>query len=218
MNRWLAIQLATNKFCGCFAQIRKLNQSGLTEKDKKLYKELYKSSFPFEHCWNELRDQPKWRKKYNLKKQKTNKAVTPDICSPIMNSINLDNNDASNDNYVDLERPLGRKAEKDRLNKKKSKDRGNDQRGSPIMILLEELKEDKNKMSEKKIEMYERSYLQEQKKIDNEKERIQNEKEKMQMEQLKKEERIMSTDTSGILPLQAEYIHHRQMEILRKRI
>ncbi|CAL5346918.1 unnamed protein product [Camellia sinensis] len=45
------------------------------------------------------------------------------------------------------------------------------------MILLEELKEDKSKMSEKKIEMYERSYLQEQKKIDNEKERIQNEKE-----------------------------------------
>ena len=34
MNRWSAIQLATNKFCGCFAQIERLNQSGLTEEDK----------------------------------------------------------------------------------------------------------------------------------------------------------------------------------------
>ena len=34
MNRWLAIQLATNKFCGCFAHIERLNQSGLTEKNK----------------------------------------------------------------------------------------------------------------------------------------------------------------------------------------
>ncbi|KAL7262731.1 hypothetical protein ACSBR1_000986 [Camellia fascicularis] len=50
MNRWLAIQLATNKFCGIIS-IRDM---------KKLYKELYKLSFPFEHCWHELRDQPKW--------------------------------------------------------------------------------------------------------------------------------------------------------------
>ncbi|XP_028072772.1 glutathione S-transferase T3-like [Camellia sinensis] len=65
MNRWSAIQLAMNKFSGCFAQIQRLNQSGKTEKDKildakKLYKELYKSSFPFEHCRHELRDQQKW--------------------------------------------------------------------------------------------------------------------------------------------------------------
>ncbi|KAL7238906.1 hypothetical protein ACSBR2_004911 [Camellia fascicularis] len=64
MNRWSAIQLVANKFSGCFAQIQRLNQSGKTEKDKihdakKLYKKLYKSSFPFEHCWHELRDQPK---------------------------------------------------------------------------------------------------------------------------------------------------------------
>ena len=34
MNRWSTIQLATNKFCYCFDQIERLNQSGLTEKDK----------------------------------------------------------------------------------------------------------------------------------------------------------------------------------------
>ena len=34
MNRWSTIQLATNKFYGCFYQIERLNQSGLIEKDK----------------------------------------------------------------------------------------------------------------------------------------------------------------------------------------
>lgn len=36
MNRWSTIQLATNKFCGCFAQIMRKNQSGTIEKDKAL--------------------------------------------------------------------------------------------------------------------------------------------------------------------------------------
>ena len=34
LNRWSIIQLAINKFCGCFDQIERWNQSGLTEKDK----------------------------------------------------------------------------------------------------------------------------------------------------------------------------------------
>ncbi|XP_028054603.1 glutathione S-transferase T3-like [Camellia sinensis] len=230
MNRWSAIQLATNKFSGCFAQIQRLNQSGKTEKDKildakKLYKELYKSSFPFEHCWHELRDQPKWREEYSMKKQKPKKVATPGVCSPSApDSINLEDNDVSHNDNVDLERPPGRKAEKEHLNKRKNKDRGNEG-GSHILILLEDLKEDRKKMNDKKIEMYERSYLQEQEKIDNEKKRTQteqekvdNEKEKIRMEQLKEEERIMSIDTSGLPSLQAEYLHRRQMEILQKKI
>ncbi|KAI7981769.1 NADPH-dependent thioredoxin reductase 3 [Camellia lanceoleosa] len=175
---------------------------------KKLYKELYKSSFPFEHCWHELRDQPKWREEYSMKKQKPKKVVTPGVCSPTrVDSINLEDNDVSHNDNVGLERPPGRKAEKERLNKRKNKDRGNE-RGSTILILLEDLKEDRKKMNDKKIEIYERSYLQEQEKIDNEKKRTQteqekvdNEKEKIRMEQLKEEERIMSIDTSGLPPL-----------------
>ncbi|XP_028091236.1 glutathione S-transferase T2-like [Camellia sinensis] len=230
MNRWSAIQLATNRFNGCFAQIQRLNQSGKTEKEKiddakKLYKELYKSSFSFEHCWHELRDQPKWREEYSMKKQKTKKVATPSVCCPCTpGTINLEDNDASHNDNVDLERPPGRKTEKERLNKRKNKDRGNEG-GSPILILLEDLKEDRKKMNDKKIEIYERSYLQEQEKIDNEKKRTQteqekvdNEKEKMRIEQLKEEERIMSIDTSGLPPLQAKYVHCRQMEILQKTI
>ncbi|CAL5346428.1 unnamed protein product [Camellia sinensis] len=230
MNRWSAIQLAMNRFNGCFAQIQRLNQSGKTEKEKiddakKLYKELYKSSFSFEHCWHELRDQPKWREEYSMKKQKTKKVATPGVYCPFTpGTINLEDNDASHNDNVDLERPPGRKTEKERLNKRKNKDRGNEG-GSPILILLEDLKEDRKKMNDKKIEIYERSYLQEQEKIDNEKKRTQteqekvnNEKEKMRMEQLKEEERIMSIDTSGLPPLQANYVHCHQMEILQKTI
>ncbi|CAL5382050.1 unnamed protein product [Camellia sinensis] len=161
----------------------------------------------------------KWREEYSMKKQKPKTVATPGICSPCTpDSINLGNKDALCNDYEDLERPPGRKAEKDHLNKRKSKDHGNDGGGLPIVILLEEVKEEKRKMNDKKIEMYERSYLQEQEKIDNEKERIVNEKEKTGMEQLKEEERIMSLDKSVMNPLQAEYIHHCQMEILQKKI
>ena len=34
MNRWSTIQLVTNKFCGCYAQIESRNQSGVIEQDK----------------------------------------------------------------------------------------------------------------------------------------------------------------------------------------
>lgn len=38
MNRWSMIQLATNKFCGCFSQVERLNRSGSIENDKVLLK------------------------------------------------------------------------------------------------------------------------------------------------------------------------------------
>jgi hypothetical protein len=34
MHRWSTIQLKTNKFCGCLAQIERRNESGLNEQDK----------------------------------------------------------------------------------------------------------------------------------------------------------------------------------------
>ena len=36
MHRWLTIQLKTNKFCGCLAQVERRNESGLNEQDKLL--------------------------------------------------------------------------------------------------------------------------------------------------------------------------------------
>ncbi|XP_028054596.1 glutathione S-transferase T3-like [Camellia sinensis] len=190
MNRWSAIQLATNKFSGCFAQIQRLNQSGKTDKDKildakKLYKELYKSSFPFERCWHELRDQPKWREEYSMKKQKPKKVATPGVCSPSApDSINLEDHDVSHNDNEDRKKMNDKKIEMyERL------------------YLQEQEKIDNEK-----------------KRTQTEQEKVDNEKEKIRMEQLKEEERIMSIDTSGLPSLQAEYLHRRQMEILQKKI
>ncbi|KAL7202824.1 hypothetical protein ACSBR1_034318 [Camellia fascicularis] len=80
-----------------------------------------------------------------MKKQITKKVATPGVFSPCTpDSINLEDNDTSHNDNVDLERPLGRETEKERLNKRKNKDHRNE-RGSPILILLEELKEDRKK-------------------------------------------------------------------------
>ena len=53
MNRWSTIQLATNKFCGCFAQVERLNRSGSTEKDKVL---LQFNFVPIMNIYYSLRD------------------------------------------------------------------------------------------------------------------------------------------------------------------
>ncbi|KAI8022477.1 Protein ZINC INDUCED FACILITATOR-LIKE 1 [Camellia lanceoleosa] len=223
MNRWSTIQLATNKFCGCFSQVERLNRSGSTENDKirdakKLYKELYHSNFPFEHCWNELRSQPKWMEDTTTKKQKSTKNASPATSTPCTpDSVNLENSD----NYDVMERPIGRKAAK----KNKAKDVGNNVTESPFVKLLAEIKVKNDITNEKKIEIFEKSYLQEERRIENEERReerrIENEERReerrLALEERREEERIMSMDTSNMPPLQAQYIRQRQMQILEKR-
>ncbi|CAL5400761.1 unnamed protein product [Camellia sinensis] len=223
MNRWSTIQLATNKFCGCFSQVERLNRSGSTENDKirdakKLYKDLYHSNFPFEHCWNELRSQPKWMEDTTTKKQKSTKNASPATSTPCTpDSVNLENND----NYDVVERPIGRKAAK----KNKAKDLGNNVTESPFVKLLEEIMVKNDIINEKKIEIFEKSYLQEERRIENEEmreeRRIENEERReerrLALEEKREEERIMSMDTSNMPPLQAQYIRQRQMQILEKR-
>ena len=168
---------------------------------------MYKTSFPFEHCWNELRFEAKWLQDYETKKKpKSKKIVTPTISFPsIPDSINLAKDNASPNNFVDLERPLGKKGEKDRQKKRKSRECGNESfgEGSPVLGILKEFKEEKIKLHEKNLEFFERSYILE--------------KEKMQMKQLKGDEKIMLIDTNGMSPVQAEYFQSRQMEILQRR-
>ena len=59
--------MTCNEFCCKNFQLRDA---------KNLYKELYKSSFPFEHCWNKLSYQPKWMEDFQAKKQKTKHNAT----------------------------------------------------------------------------------------------------------------------------------------------
>ncbi|WVZ79964.1 hypothetical protein U9M48_027486 [Paspalum notatum var. saurae] len=60
-HRWAYIQENVNKFCGCLSRIEDRRQSGVTFQDKS--EDSDNKSFQFMHCWNELRNQPKWHEK-----------------------------------------------------------------------------------------------------------------------------------------------------------
>ena len=114
---------------------------------KKLHKKLHKSSFPFEHCWNELRYNPKWMEDSQSKKQKTKSGATPSSFNPsTLESVNIE------DGSGGLERLIGRKAAKERARKLKSKlSEDNNSSSTYFMKLFEEMKEEKKKMVEKKV-------------------------------------------------------------------
>ncbi|XP_028100918.1 uncharacterized protein LOC114300232 [Camellia sinensis] len=197
MNRWSIIQLGTSKCCGYFAQIEALHQSGVNEQDKIgktkiMYQEVNKTSFQFEHCWKVLRDQPKWFDQCQKKKSKRIRN-DPTSSPSIPELINLAKDDIS-----PLERPMGRKAEKKQLKKAKNHDSC-----SPIVDLLNEMKEEIKRGTEKKLELLQKSYHIHASRV--------------RTEQLKEEERIMMIDTSEMSPMQQEYYRLRQLKIIESR-
>ncbi|KAK1308567.1 hypothetical protein QJS10_CPA09g00596 [Acorus calamus] len=121
--------------------------------------------------------------------------------------MNIVEDDTSHDGCEELDRPPGRKAEKERLSKRKNKVHIESSIDSSLRTVLEEKREEKKQMNEKKLEMYQKTYMQEQ-------EMLAHQEEKFRFKQIQEDERIMMIDTSGMPPMQAEYYHRRQMEIL----
>ncbi|KAK3187676.1 hypothetical protein Dsin_027237 [Dipteronia sinensis] len=124
MHRWSAIQLSVNKVCGYYAQIDARQQSGVNEQDKifqakALYHQVQGQPFQLLHCWHELKHHPKWMMDGSKKKSKTRKNSSPATSSPCTpTSINLGEDDVSNETFVDFERPIDRKAAKDQHKKR----------------------------------------------------------------------------------------------------
>ncbi|KAI7990310.1 Glutathione S-transferase T3 [Camellia lanceoleosa] len=144
MNRWSIIQLGTKKFCGYFTQIKSMRESGVNEEDnigkaKFMYQEVHNTSFPFEHCWNVLRHQPKWFETYQKKNPKRSQNSTSSPSIPEL--VNLEEDEISRDTHIQLERPIGKKKEKERLKKLKSQDTTS----SLIVDLLIDMKEERKK-------------------------------------------------------------------------
>ncbi|KAK1374125.1 glutathione S-transferase T3-like [Heracleum sosnowskyi] len=120
-HRWSVIEKATNKFCGKLAQVVELNQSGMTEQDKfakakVMYQSLEKCSFQFEHCYHMLKNQPKWIGHTTKEDPKRRKMVSPSpspslISTTTQCSTTTEDNVFEND-VIELDRPIGRKAEK----------------------------------------------------------------------------------------------------------
>ncbi|OWZ11288.1 DNA binding protein [Phytophthora megakarya] len=65
-KRWKIIRLAVGKFCGYYASILQLNESGKNAEDHiddavQMYEKMQNQSFEFVDSWRELRDEPKWK-------------------------------------------------------------------------------------------------------------------------------------------------------------
>ena len=97
------------------------------------------------------------------KKQKSKHNATPSSSVPFTpESVNLGDDDGP---YGSLDRPLGRKAEKARLRKSKSKEAGGDAKNVELINLLTIMQEEKKVANEKKFDMREKCYLQEQQRL-----------------------------------------------------
>ncbi|KAL4650110.1 hypothetical protein ACB092_01G062900 [Castanea dentata] len=149
---WSTIQRETNKFCGCLAQIQNHNESGKTEHDKiedakAMYLSNSKNAFQLEHCWRILRNEAKWLIPRDNLKVRTRKLATQS-CHTFASSINLDEDNDEMNFSETLERPIGKKAENEKLKKRKNCD-------DVVLIFssqLDEIKEENRRMHEEKKE------------------------------------------------------------------
>ncbi|XP_042940900.1 glutathione S-transferase T2-like [Carya illinoinensis] len=198
-NRWSTIQKSTKKFCRFLFQIESMHPSGVDEQDKiqkakNMYRENQKATFQFDHCWYLLRHQPKWQTHMDqLRSRRKSKNIThsPDTT---LESIHLGEDHCSEEVFVDLERPHGTKAEKEEKKRKAHE--------TSLVEMLSELKEERKILNEERREAL----------------RIAEEdrQELLRIKKRKLELEIMLIDKRKLSPMQQQYIHERQLEILAK--
>ncbi|KAG2666020.1 hypothetical protein I3760_15G036100 [Carya illinoinensis] len=202
MNRWSTIQ--------------KLQISFVIGKAKVMFLELEKKSFNFDHCWRVLRFHPKWVEHMDMVKPKKK----PSSHDSTPNSINLGEDEDFHVASSNLERPIGRKAEKE---KRKRKEMTNSDslvvlnemaeiRKSKL-VLMQEARDHDNKML--CLRQEEVSLKQDELRIQKEKVLLQ--QVKTRLEEKKEDERIMTLNTSAMPPMLQQYYLQRQMEILASR-
>ena len=110
-----------------------------------MYKSNSKNAFQLELCWRILRNEVKWLNLRDNVKVYTKQPATQSFHTYTI-SINLDENNEEMNSGKTLERPIGKKAEKEKLKKRKNCD-------DMIPILssqLDEIKEEKRRMHEEK--------------------------------------------------------------------
>jgi ribosomal protein L32 len=178
------------------------------EEAKAMYRKFEKITFQFDHCWNILRKVPKWNSHMVQMKLRRKLIGTSSPSTP--EAIHLwEDNDVENV-FVDCEKTLGKKTSEERERKRKSKD----SHTLNTMDVLSKLKEGKMISYEERNKQI---YTEKEEIILVEKQKLEIEQRKEEREQRKEEWEIMMMDTSNLSPMQQEYIHLRQMEILEKR-
>ena len=114
-------------------------------KARQQYQTLQGSTFSYEHCWNLLKHSPKWLHTIQEHRPKRGRLETTS------SSSNLEPIDLEDENIPHvptvLERPPGKKAEKERLKKQKSKEGTSSNMEALLNVMIEE----RRKMNEMKI-------------------------------------------------------------------
>ena len=167
----------------------------------------------YEHCWNVLKHAPKWLNSHQNETPRKRRGET--ISS--LNSINLEDEDVANDSNIDLERSLGKKAEKARLNKQKS----NEGTSSNVEVMLNDMVEEKKKINEARMEFLESGCIDfmelENKRLCIKQEKIELAKRKEERKRMKEEKESMTMNLKTLPQVQQEYFRALQLEILAKR-
>ncbi|CAN6270842.1 unnamed protein product, partial [Urochloa humidicola] len=105
-SRWEVIRAEASKFAGYYADVIRENPSGMSDADKTTaaasdYAAVVGHSFPYLHCWNLMKDEPKWREP----KGRAGKSCGGDGLADA--PINLGDDDSVPNNEAGY-RPMGR--------------------------------------------------------------------------------------------------------------
>lgn len=193
------------KFSGIVQSIEYANPSGMTDQDKlnqaiKTWstEEKERGVFKFLHCYQVFKNSLKW----------ITEVVHPNLSRSVAasDSINL-GDDVSASGHVEIERPIGEKAGKERLKNKKMK--VEDSEESQTIIHFEKSQDLMQKFHEQKMDVI----FQDSKKMD---EYLQLKWEKLELDKEHKEEKVMTIDMSNLNEMQRKYIEMKQAKIFER--
>ncbi|KAK1378794.1 hypothetical protein POM88_025538 [Heracleum sosnowskyi] len=108
------------------------SQCDKIENAKKMYKEVCKANFTFEHCWKLLRYLPKWNANFATKKSKARKESSTTSSPSTPDCVVLEKSE--------FERPIERKTAKEM--EKKKKRMGNEYDDNGAAAILEQIRTD----------------------------------------------------------------------------
>lgn len=176
-----------------------------------MYKKKEEKKFQFMHCYNVLKNLPKWNDKWNQlaasktssKKQKKTANDSPAISTP---ACNVDENRAADpENTVGEGRPMGRKKAKQQMC-----ERSDLSRKESLDYLWDKKKEADAEKERKFEERYQIAFALEQKRIDLE-------RDKFEFKRMIKEDKLLRTDTSAMSIEEQEYYKNVKNQILSHR-
>ncbi|KAF5198131.1 hypothetical protein FRX31_012282 [Thalictrum thalictroides] len=222
--RWGTISTAVGKFHGFWEQLERNPQSGSTPEDmikqaRRMYKELGDQPFRYEHCWEIMKNNPKWCSQQLTKSGISKKQKLVDgsfVDNSLPNGDNVINLDTEINNSNGVTRPDGRKATKE-MKKRAVIEKGVvDVLGNLQCTLEKQFDFNREELELKKEKDKRESELREQViKMELElKERNQKMKEKAQKR--KEQERILNKDLTNLQPAVRETFERMQAKILKE--